>query len=69
VSLRYSYFHTIFTSHRSITMSQKTFTLLNGARVPTLGYGTWQAAPGEVKAGVAKACVACWNQMAQLTAE
>lgn len=33
----------------------KTFTLSSGYKIPTLGYGTWQAAPGEVGQGVYEA--------------
>ncbi|CEI61717.1 D/L-glyceraldehyde reductase [Fusarium venenatum] len=37
-------------------MSQgKTFTLNTGAKIPLLGYGTWQASPGEVGQGVYEA--------------
>ncbi|EFW98963.1 aldehyde reductase [Grosmannia clavigera kw1407] len=37
-------------------MSQgKTTTLSSGHKIPQLGYGTWQAAPGEVSAGVYEA--------------
>ncbi|KAH7245128.1 NADP-dependent oxidoreductase domain-containing protein [Fusarium tricinctum] len=37
-------------------MSQgKTFTLSTGAKIPLLGYGTWQASPGEVGQGVYEA--------------
>lgn len=37
-------------------MSQgKTTTLSSGHKIPLLGYGTWQAGPGEVAAGVYEA--------------
>ncbi|KAH6622110.1 NADP-dependent oxidoreductase domain-containing protein [Boeremia exigua] len=35
--------------------SGKTFTLNTGHKIPQLGYGTWQAAPGEVGNGVYEA--------------
>lgn len=35
--------------------SGKTITLNSGHQIPALGYGTWQAAPGEVGAGVYEA--------------
>ncbi|KAK7042411.1 reductase-like protein [Favolaschia claudopus] len=36
-------------------MTDKTFTLNTGQRIPALGLGTWQSAPGEVKAAVSYA--------------
>lgn len=35
--------------------SGRTVTLNTGAKIPQIGYGTWQAAPGEVGAGVYEA--------------
>ncbi|KAH6603687.1 hypothetical protein Trco_008462 [Trichoderma cornu-damae] len=35
--------------------SGRTVTLNTGAKIPQIGYGTWQAAPGEVGAGVFEA--------------
>lgn len=35
--------------------SGKTITLNSGHKIPAIGYGTWQAAPGEVGAGVYEA--------------
>ena len=35
--------------------SRKTATLSSGYKIPTLGYGTWQAAPGEAGSGVYEA--------------
>jgi len=35
--------------------SGKTFTLSGGASIPAIGFGTWQSAPGQVKAAVIEA--------------
>ncbi|KAI0107915.1 Aldo/keto reductase [Hypoxylon sp. NC0597] len=36
----------------SLTMAPKTFKLNTGQEIPAIGFGTWQAAPGEVAAAV-----------------
>lgn len=41
----------------------KTATLSSGHKIPTLGYGTWQAAPGEVGAGVYEALKAGYRHL------
>ncbi|KAH7128840.1 NADP-dependent oxidoreductase domain-containing protein [Dactylonectria macrodidyma] len=41
----------------------KTATLRSGFEIPTLGYGTWQAAPGEVGAGVYEALKAGYRHI------
>ncbi|KAF4122978.1 L-glyceraldehyde reductase [Geosmithia morbida] len=41
----------------------KTATLNTGAKIPTLGYGTWQSAPGEVGAGVYEALKAGYRHL------
>ncbi|KAH6889295.1 NADP-dependent oxidoreductase domain-containing protein [Thelonectria olida] len=41
----------------------KTVTLNSGHKIPTLGYGTWQAAPGEVGAGVYEALKAGYRHL------
>lgn len=41
----------------------KTVTLNSGHTIPTLGYGTWQAAPGEVGAGVYEALKAGYRHL------
>lgn len=41
----------------------KTFTLSSGYKIPTLGYGTWQAAPGEVGTGVYEALKAGYRHL------
>lgn len=41
----------------------KTATLNSGHKIPTLGYGTWQAAPGEVGAGVYEALKAGYRHL------
>ena len=41
----------------------KTATLNSGYQIPTLGYGTWQAAPGEVGAGVYEALKAGYRHL------
>lgn len=38
-------------------------TLSSGHKIPTLGYGTWQAAPGEVGAGVFEALKAGYRHL------
>ncbi|EGX89791.1 aldehyde reductase I [Cordyceps militaris CM01] len=43
--------------------SGRTVTLNTGAKVPALGYGTWQAAPGEVGAGVFEALQAGYRHL------
>lgn len=43
--------------------SGKTATLNSGHKIPTLGYGTWQAAPGEVSAGVYEALKAGYRHL------
>ncbi|TFB05934.1 D/L-glyceraldehyde reductase [Trichoderma ghanense] len=44
-----------FFSNTANMSSGKTVTLNTGYKIPQLGYGTWQAAPGEVGAGVFEA--------------
>ena len=41
----------------------KTATLSSGHKIPLLGYGTWQAAPGEVGAGVYEALKAGYRHL------
>lgn len=41
----------------------KKVTLNSGHQIPTLGYGTWQAAPGEVGAGVYEALKAGYRHL------
>lgn len=41
----------------------KTSTLSSGHKIPTLGYGTWQAKPGEVGAGVYEALKAGYRHL------
>lgn len=41
----------------------KTVSLNTGAKIPTLGYGTWQSAPGEVGAGVYEALKAGYRHL------
>lgn len=43
--------------------SGRTVTLNTGAKVPALGYGTWQSAPGEVGAGVYEALKAGYRHL------
>ncbi|KAL2110218.1 hypothetical protein VUR80DRAFT_1439 [Thermomyces stellatus] len=43
--------------------SGKTATLNSGHKIPLLGYGTWQAAPGEVGAGVYEALKAGYRHL------
>ncbi|KAM3535239.1 hypothetical protein MY4038_001480 [Beauveria bassiana] len=43
--------------------SGRTVTLNTGAKIPGLGYGTWQAAPGEVGAGVYEALKAGYRHL------
>lgn len=43
--------------------SGRTVTLNTGAKVPALGYGTWQSAPGEVGAGVFEALKAGYRHL------
>lgn len=43
--------------------SGKIATLSSGYKIPTLGYGTWQAAPGEVGAGVYEALKAGYRHL------
>ena len=41
----------------------RTATLSSGHKIPLLGYGTWQAAPGEVGAGVYEALKAGYRHL------
>jgi L-glyceraldehyde reductase len=43
--------------------SGKTATLSSGHKIPTLGYGTWQSAPGEVGTGVYEALKAGYRHL------
>ncbi|KAI6779873.1 Glycerol dehydrogenase-like protein [Emericellopsis cladophorae] len=42
---------------------RKTATLSSGATIPTLGYGTWQSAPGEVGRGIFEALKAGYRHL------
>jgi len=44
-------------------MSHKTFTLNSGAKIPAVGLGTWQAAPGEVATAVEEALKAGYRHI------
>jgi L-glyceraldehyde reductase len=41
----------------------KTATLSSGHKIPTLGYGTWQSAPGEVSVGIYEALKAGYKHL------
>jgi len=41
----------------------KTFTLASGAKIPAIGFGTWQSAPGEVKNAVIEALKAGYRHL------
>jgi diketogulonate reductase-like aldo/keto reductase len=45
----------LYTITSTITMLPSHFTLNTGAKIPAVGFGTWQAAPKEVENAVAEA--------------
>lgn len=46
-----------------MSINQKTFTLNTGAKIPAVGFGTWQAAPGEAGKAVQTAIRAGYRHL------